>query len=272
MLREQGGIGRRVKVGEGARIRVRPALGVRHQGQEQDRRTIWQVRTAPHDLLERQIIGPDERQPAAKSRELLLERPAPEGAKRSGAQDHEYLPGLGKQLHDVVDQLRIVVDDGGAGGVRSERRLAQVLPIDRCEQERRFGKELRSILARKGRRGTARRHDQVGPGSIAERGADEVHDGLFGCADKPCRADHDLDHVHGRPRALVEIGPEVSGERIERQTAAGERLQHEHLADAGPHSRPQQHEEASQRDASEFAPAAGVRQEAHHGTQQFALC
>ena len=73
---------------EGRRALARPhtpALRVGAQGQVQDRRTAWQVRTAPHDFLKGQIVGPDERQPAVKARELVLELSTPEAAQRSRA-------------------------------------------------------------------------------------------------------------------------------------------------------------------------------------------
>ena len=70
-------------------------------------------------------------------------------------------------------------------------------------------------------------------GAVGERGADIVDDGLFRCDDKSCRTDGDLDDVHCRPRAFLEIDAEIGGEGVERQVAAVERLQHQDL----PHRR-----------------------------------
>ena len=56
---------------------------------------------------------------------------------------------------------RKIVDDRDGGLVFAKRRVAQISLIDGRQQERRFGKELPSILAREDRRGTADRHDEV---------------------------------------------------------------------------------------------------------------
>ena len=86
------------------------------------------------------------------------------------------------------------------------------------------------MFARKRRCGTANRHDEVGRGGVRERGTDVVDDGLFRCDDKPCRTHHDLDHARWRPRAFREIDAEIGGESVERQVAAGERLQQEDVS------------------------------------------
>ena len=111
VFRKQGSVRGCVQVGEHAVVGIRPTLRVGDQGHVKDRRTAWQGGTAPHDLLNGQIVGPDERQPAVKSRELVFELSTPERAQRSRAHHHEDLPGLGKQLQNVIDQLREIVDD-----------------------------------------------------------------------------------------------------------------------------------------------------------------
>ena len=104
---------------------------------------------------------------------------------------------------------RKIVDDRDGGFVLAQRRVAQKSLIDGRKQERRVGKELLAILAREDRRGPADRHDQVRLGTIGERGSDVVDDRLLGRADKPRRADDDLDDVHGCPGALVQVDAEV---------------------------------------------------------------
>ena len=95
---------------------------------------------------------------------------------------------------------RKIVDDRDGGLVLAKRRVAQKSLIDGREQERRVGKELLSILAREYRRGAGDRHDEVRLGTIGEGGSDVVDDRLFRRADKPCRADDDLNDVHGLSR------------------------------------------------------------------------
>ena len=133
----------------------------------------------------------------------------PEFAELSGPHHHEHLPGLGQQLQDVVDQPGKIVDDRDGGLVLAKRRVPQISLIDGREQERRVGKELLSILAREYRRGAGDSHDEVRLGTIGEGGTDEVDDRLFRRADKPCRADDDLNDVHRSPGALVQFDAEV---------------------------------------------------------------
>ena len=224
---KQGSIRGRVQVGEHSLVRIRPTLRVSHQVQVYDRRTAWQVRTAPQDLLEGQVVGPEERQPVLKTRELVLELSTPEAAQRSRPDHREHLSGLGKQLQNVIDQFRKVVDGRDSGFVVPQGRVAQESLIDRRQQERRLGKDLRSMLARKRRRRTSHRHDEVGGGAVGERGADIVDESLFRCGDKPCRTDDELDDGNWSPRARLEIDAEVGGEGIKRKIAAVERLQYE---------------------------------------------
>ena len=68
--------------------------------------------------------------------------------------------------------------------------------------------------------GPADSHDEVRLGTIGEDGSDVVDDLLLGRADKPCRADDDLDDVHGCPGALVQFDTEVAGESVGNQIAA----------------------------------------------------
>ena len=89
------------------------------------------------------------------------------------------------------------------------------------------------MLAREYSRGAAGRHDEVRGRPIGVNGSDVVDDGLFGRADKPCRAHDDLDDVHGFPDALVQADAELAGELIENQVPAVERLQHQDLFDGG---------------------------------------
>ena len=147
----------------------------------------------------------------------------------------------GQQLQDVIDQPRKIVGDRDGGLVLAKRRVAQKSLIDGREQERRVGKELLAILAREDRRGAGDRHDEVRLGTIGEGGSDVVDDRLFGRADKPGRADDDLDDVHGCPGALVQVDTEVAGEGVDNQVAAVERLQHQHLSDRGRWLRPTPH-------------------------------
>ena len=111
--------------------------------------------------------------------------------------------------------------------------VAQKTLIDGREQERRVGKELLPILAREYRRRAADGHDEVRLGTIGEGGSDVVDDRLFRRADKPCRADDDLDDVHGLSGTLIQFDAEVAGEGSSDQVAAVERLQHQHLPDRG---------------------------------------
>ena len=177
----------------------------------------------------------------------------PESPDLSGTHHHEHLPGLGKQLQDVIDQSGKIVDDRDGGLVLAKRRVAKKSLIDGREQERRVGKELLSILAREYRRRTGDCHNQVRLGTIGEGGSDVVDDRLFGRADKPCRTHDDLNDVHGSPRALVEVDAEVAGEVVEDHVAAIERLQHQDLADRRLSfaRRRTEQQQARQRDASQ---------------------
>ena len=157
----------------------------------------------------------------------------PELADLSGPHHHEHLPGLGQQLQDVLDGARIVVDDRDSGLVLPKRGVTEIPLIDGREQERRVGKELLSILAREDRGGAGDRHDQVRLGTIDEGGSDVVDDRLFWRADRPCWTHDDLDDVHGLLGALVQFDAEVAGELVDRQVAAVERLQHQHLRGPG---------------------------------------
>ena len=116
---------------------------------------------------EGQIVGPDKRQPAVKAFELLLELPTPERRQLSGAHHHEHLPGLRKQLQDVIDESRKIVGDRDGSLVLSKRRVAKKSSIDRREQQRRVGKELLSMLAREDRRRAGDSHNQVWLGRSA---------------------------------------------------------------------------------------------------------
>ena len=184
---------------------------------------------ATQDLRKGQIVGPDKRQPFAKTLELLLELSTPELSQLSGSHHHEHLLGLGKQLQDVIDESRKIVRDRDGGLVLAKRRVAKKSLIDRREQERCVGKEFLSMLAREDRRRAGDSHDELRLGTIGERGSDVVDDRLFGRADKSCRADDDLNDVHGSLGALVQVYAEVAGEVVHRQAAAVERLQHQDL-------------------------------------------
>ena len=70
MRRKQGRIGRGVKVGEHSLVRIRRPRRVRAEGDIEDRRVVWQARTAAQDLRKGQIVGPDKCQPVVKSLEL----------------------------------------------------------------------------------------------------------------------------------------------------------------------------------------------------------
>ena len=66
---------------------------------------------------------------------------------------------------------------------------------------------------------------------IGVNGPDVVDDGLLRRSDKPCLAYDHLNDVHGFPDALVQAYAEGSGEVIEGQVPAVERLQHQDLFD-----------------------------------------
>ena len=102
---KQGRIGRGVKVGEHSLVRIRCPRRVRAESEIQDRRVVWQARTAAQGLRKRQIVEPDKCQPVVKSPELVLELATPELAELSGPHHHEHLPGLGQQLQDVIDDV-----------------------------------------------------------------------------------------------------------------------------------------------------------------------
>ena len=211
-----------MKVGEYSLVRIRSALRVRAEGDIQNRRVAWQARTAAQDLGERQIVGPDERQPPAKAFELLLELAPPEMAQLPGPHQHEHLPGLRQHLQDVVDESRKIVGDRDRGLVLAERRVAKKCLVDRREEERGVGKELRSMPPREDRRRAGDSHDELRLGTIGERRTDVLDDGPLGRADESCRADDDLNDVHGSLDALVEVDAEVAGEVIHSQAATVE--------------------------------------------------
>ena len=93
------------------------------------------------------------------------------------------------------------------------------------------GKELLSIRAREYRGGAGDRYNQVRLGTIDEGGSDVVDHRLFRRTDRPCWTHDDLDNVDGPLGALVQFDTEVAGELVDRDIAAVERLQHQHLAD-----------------------------------------
>ena len=169
-----------------------------------DRRVGWKARDAAQDFWKRQLVGPDKCHAIAKSREPGLELPTPEPADGSGPDHHEDLPGLGEYAQDVIDQARKIVDDRDRSLVLAKWRAAEESLIHRGEQERRRREKLPPMLAREYSRGAADRHDEVRGRPIGVHGSDVVDDGLFGRADKPCRAHDDLNDVHGFPGALVQ--------------------------------------------------------------------
>ena len=85
------------------------------------------------------------------------------------------------------------------------------------------------ILAREYRGWAGDRHNQVRLGTIDEGGSDVVDDRLFRRADKTCRTHDDLDDVHGLFGTAVQFDAEVAGEVVDRQVAAVDGLQEQHL-------------------------------------------
>ena len=154
----------------------------------------------------------------------------PEFGELSRPRHHEHLLRLGKQLQDFIDQSRTIVGDRDGGLVFTKWRVAQIPLIDGREQERRFGKELTSILAREHSRRTRDRHDEVRLGTIGERRLDVVDDRLARRADRPTRTHDDLNDVHGASGEPIQVYAEVAGEIVCRQIAAVERLQQEDLS------------------------------------------
>ena len=65
--------------------------------------------------------------------------------------------------------------------------------------------------------------------TIGEGGSDVVDNRLFRRADEARWRDDDLDDVHGSADALVEIDPEVGGERVDDDVAAIDSLQRQDL-------------------------------------------
>src|SRR6188508_2670630 len=114
-----------MKVGEHALIGIGPALRVRAEGDIDDDGVPWKTRTVTQDLGKRQIVRPDERQPAVKALELLLQLSMPELSYLPGPQHHEHLPGLGKQPQSVIDESGKIVDDRNGSLVLAERCTAQ---------------------------------------------------------------------------------------------------------------------------------------------------
>src|SRR6478609_2315263 len=168
-----------MKLGEHSLVGIRPTLRVRAEGDIQDRRVPWKARTPTQDLRKGEIGGPDKRQPFAKTFELLLELSTPESSQLSGPHHHEHLPGPGKQLQDVIDECRKIVDDSDGGLVLAKRRVSKKSLIDRREQERCVGKEFLSMLAREDRRRAGDTHNEFRLGTIGVRGSDVVDDLLF---------------------------------------------------------------------------------------------
>ena len=122
---KQGSIRRGVKVGEHPLVRIRPALRVGAEGEIEDRRV-----GSAGSQQRRKISGRDrssDQTNVSRSRNRLnwlLELTTPEFAERSGAHHHEYLPGLGQHLQDVVDESGKIVDDRDRGFVLAKWRVA----------------------------------------------------------------------------------------------------------------------------------------------------
>ena len=165
---------------------------------------------------------------------------------------------------------RIIVGDCDGGLVLGQWGVAQKKLIDSREQERRIGKKLLPILARKYCRGAGDSHDQVRLETIREGGSDVVDDRLFRRDDEPCRAHDDLDDVHGSLGDLVEVYAEVAGEIVERHVAAIERLQHQDLSDGRLRFNRgrTEHQQTSQRHTWASAAQARLTQEAQYRTHQ----
>ena len=194
----------------------------------------------------------------------------PELANRSGPDHHEHLPGLGQQLQDALDRARIVGDDRDRGLLLPKRGVTEIPSIDGREQEWRVGKELLPIFAREDRGGAGDRHDQVRARVIDEGGSDVVDHRLFRRGDKPRRAHHDLDDVHGLFGTLVQFDAEVASEAVHRQVAAVERLQEQYLTRdlLSFARRRREQQQASQHGARESPTRAVVTDEAQYGTHQ----
>ena len=223
-------IRRGVEVGEHSRVRIRAAPPVRAQGEIQDRRVARKARTLAQDFRKGQTAGPDECQAILKSHEPRLELSTPERAALPGPHHDEHLFRLRQQLQNQIDDSRKIANDRDSGLVVSKRRVTQILLINRCQQERYVGKELLSIFARERRCGTSERDDEVRLGTIGERRSDVVDNRFFGSADKPCRANHDFDDIHGLPGPLAQVDAEVGGCVVVRHVAAVERLQQQHVS------------------------------------------
>ena len=233
LQREERRIGRRAKVGEHPLVRVVPARRIRPKGQVEDGRVAGKARAASHDLLQGQIIGPAEREPVVKSREVFLELSMPECAELIGAHHHEHLPGLGQQLQDLIDELRDIVRDRDRGLVLPEGRVAQKPLIDSGEQKRRIGKELLAMLARKDRGRARESDDQVRLGTGGVHGANVIDDRLLRRPDKPCGTHHDLNDIDGSSDALLQVDPKIGGQVVIDQNATFERLQQQDLPGRG---------------------------------------
>ena len=128
-------------------VGIRGARGVRAEREIEDGRVRRQARSAAQNLGKGQIVGPDECHSIAKPLELSLEYSTPGLAELSRPHDHEYLPGLGPQLQDVVDEAREILPDRDRGLI-VRKRIAQKTLIDGREQQLRVGKQLLPILAR----------------------------------------------------------------------------------------------------------------------------
>ena len=126
---------------------------------------------------------------------------------------------------------RKIVDDRDRTLVLAQGRIAEVSLIHRGKEKRSLREKLRPMLARECSRRAADGHDEIRRRPIDIHGSDVIDDGLFGRVDKPCRANDDLNDMHGFPGSLVQTYTEVAGEVVKNQIPAIQRLQHQDLFD-----------------------------------------
>ena len=228
----RGALAAGVKVGEHSLVRIRCPRRIRAERDIEDRRVCPAGSQQRRRISGKgQIVGPDKCQPIVKSLELALELAMPELAELSGPHHHEHLPGLGPQLQDVVD---------GRESRLSTATAVSLSPSGASSRNRRStdanssgvsGKSCCRYLRANIAAGPAAVTIRSGFGRSSEGGSDVVDHHLFWRADKPRWPHHDLHDVHGLRRAPHQFDTEVVGELVNRDRAAVEGLQHQHLAD-----------------------------------------
>jgi hypothetical protein len=177
------------------------------------------------------VVCPEEAEPVAELPGLAGKFVTPEPAQLARSHDHEDVPGVGKQLQDVVhDEGRIVGHRNGGLLVR-EGGVSQESLVYRSIQHRRIRKHLRAVLSCERSGGAACGDHEIRPGPLGKRGAEKLHQRPLRHLLKSGRVDHEFDEGHGLRGTLVHGNTEHRRELVQDNVPALEGLEQHDPAD-----------------------------------------